>query len=241
MFMNDIQPPFTYLFASSEDAIEGFSMSCQNRLANVERTLVDLLGQFLRLQRDERISRSLLCLRRASADAPEFSSSIPQFDPLTFTPIRVAEEHPHPCSLRSSMSRGPCEVEILAASNQPRFVLNCGERDAGPNRDSSSDDAPQRSPAAVMARKSSTFMFMAGRSHHLHGPRSSESTDVAHLHGQSLASSFPMPLRSAIHAIQTVAVVPSRRSKPEPLAHRTFHAVKHLLHANEFSPCAKIA
>lgn len=69
--MGPTQPPVQYLFASSMNAVEAHCLSCQNNLANVERSLTDLLDRWLQVQNAERFSRTVLQLRRVDAD-PQF-------------------------------------------------------------------------------------------------------------------------------------------------------------------------
>lgn len=66
--MGTTQPPAQYLFASSQNAVEAYSLSCRNHLANVERSLGDLLDQWLQVQNAERFGRTMLRLRRVDAD-----------------------------------------------------------------------------------------------------------------------------------------------------------------------------
>lgn len=75
--MGHTRMPLQYLLASSENAVEAYSLSCQNRLANVERALVDLFDQWLQAQDAERLSRTILQLRRVNATSESPSPLLP--------------------------------------------------------------------------------------------------------------------------------------------------------------------
>jgi hypothetical protein len=63
--MGDTQPPLQYLFACSQDAVESYTLSRQNQLANIHRAFTDLFDVWLRARRDERAGRCILELRRS--------------------------------------------------------------------------------------------------------------------------------------------------------------------------------
>jgi hypothetical protein len=125
--MGDTQPPLAYLFASSQDAAEAHFLSARNRIANLERTLVDLAEQWVQLRNDERIARSILSLRRARPDG-------------RWLPLRaIVAERSDMCSPRSSQSSrtkvfalfsSACtdevkRLQVPARRNSRRSVAGC--------------------------------------------------------------------------------------------------------------------
>jgi hypothetical protein len=58
-----------YLFVCSQDAVESYLLSRQNRLANVQRALGELLRDWLKARGDERVGRWVLELRRARSNS----------------------------------------------------------------------------------------------------------------------------------------------------------------------------
>src|SRR5690348_3963211 len=141
--MDDTQP-FNYLFASSGDAVEGYFVSCQSRLANVERTLTDLLDQWLCLRRDERIGRTVLCLRRVGPNAPALPASLVAFESPAPAPSSLCfTAHSQPALLPSSISREPCAVKTLALRRPSRLTADPFEREDRANQHPTSDRAPR--------------------------------------------------------------------------------------------------
>lgn len=69
--MRDTPPsPLEYLIGCSQDSVESYSLSCQNRRANADRALADLLDRWGCAQHDERIARSIARLSRARPRLP---------------------------------------------------------------------------------------------------------------------------------------------------------------------------
>ncbi len=69
--MRDTPPsPLEYLIACSQDSVESYSLSCQNRRANADRALADLLDRWGCAQHDERIARRIASLSRARPRLP---------------------------------------------------------------------------------------------------------------------------------------------------------------------------
>lgn len=241
--MDDTQP-FNYLFASSGDAVEGYFVSCQSRLANVERRLNDLLDQWLSLRRDERIGRSVLSLRRVWPNAPALTASVAAFEVLAPSSSSPSfPEHSHPEILPSSTSQ-PCAVETLALRRPPQLTVELFERQDGANQQPANDHAPRILFHVFPTRESSSSMPMSepGSSNDLPAfcPMNSMVT-MFNSDPQSPAypaSSFPHALRQSIDKMRAVAVVRCRRAEAFT---RPLRGKKQLLRATELAPCAKIA
>ena len=83
--MGTTQPPVQYLFESSDNAVEAHFLSCQNHLANVERSLTDLVDRWLQTQNAERLGRTMLHLRRTGTD-PQSPARVLAAGRLFFSP-----------------------------------------------------------------------------------------------------------------------------------------------------------
>lgn len=69
--MRDTPPsPLEYLIGCSRNSVESYSLSCQNRRANADRALADLLDRWGCAQHDERIARRIASLSRARPRLP---------------------------------------------------------------------------------------------------------------------------------------------------------------------------
>lgn len=229
--MDDTQP-FDYLLASSDDAVEGYFMSSQSRLANVERTLIDLLDLWLRLRRDERTGRSILCLRRACPNAPALAASVLQFDPAP------PGERLRRRLLPWCNSRDPSGAKEFASRTTPSIAAHALEGYAGPGRNSTNEDVSHPLFAVSLTRNTSRCTSTPSCSDRLFVSPSDEPMDTPNMRPQSSIVQFPLPLRSSVHSAQPAGVARSQRSKTKLFARPAFHAQKQLLHACEFASCA---
>lgn len=65
--MGDTQPPLEYLGTCSQNALEAYLLSRLTRLAEIRQEIHALLNEWVQLQGDERIARSVLGCRRTDA------------------------------------------------------------------------------------------------------------------------------------------------------------------------------
>jgi len=69
--MRDTPPsPLEYLIRCSQDSVESYSLSCQNRRANADRALADLLDRWGCAEHDERVASRIARLSRARSRLP---------------------------------------------------------------------------------------------------------------------------------------------------------------------------
>ena len=136
--MGDSQPPLQYLFACSQDAVESYMLSRQNKLANIHRALTDLLDVWLRAQRDERAGRCVLELRRARLSPMLLTSEAALLETLGSAAFSAHVCPPQPVCLlpasfektdQRSISRPVGRVRGASLSQQQRAcpIIDIGE------------------------------------------------------------------------------------------------------------------
>lgn len=211
--MGTTQPPVQYLVESSDNAVEAHFLSCQNQLANVERSLTDLLDRWLQTQNAERLGRTMLHLRRAGTDSQLPVRVVAASSRLLFSPASALLAVYRPSTPVQSLSSVTYPAGLYALLQGSAFTVAIGEFTA----------ASTLPHTARLQESTSRAVSDASIDHSLRVPRKPPTR--------------PSPMHPSPIEVRPVPIKVCR-ARPGCLP---LWASRKLLRASDFPRCAKIA